>query len=144
MKRTVLVTLFGIFVVACASAQTMCKHKNTYIASISKSTNGTAASVTDATNKVWSATFADYTITGNAACNEVSGTVNTVNTALYTVAADQGPYCWCAMQTPLSSYWVFLDTYADAASCASGCTLACGNAIKSNVTFRTATLESIW
>lgn len=144
MKGLMIAGLIGICTVTCASAQTMCKHKNTYIASVSKSTNGTSASVTSAADKKWSATFANYTITGDAACNEIAGTANTVNTALYTVAADEGPYCWCAMQTPMSSYWVFLDTYSDASSCASGCTLACGTAVQSNTTFRTAVLESVW
>lgn len=143
MKRTIICL---ICVLGCVSAhgQTMCKHTNTYIASVSKSINGTSSTVISAANKTWSATFSAYTITGNAACNEVSGTVNTVNTGLYTVAGDVGQYCWCQMQTPMSSYWVFLNTYASADACASGCTGACGTAVQSNTTFRTALLESVW
>lgn len=144
MMNKTLVFLIGVLAVWSASAQTMCKHKNTYIASISKSTNGTAAAVTDAAAKTWSATFANYTIRGNAACNEISGTANTVNTGLYTVSGDQGPYCWCQMQGPMSSYWVYLDSYATADACAAGCTLACGTAIQSNATYRTAVLEAVW
>ncbi len=143
MKR-IIICLICVFGCVAANAQTMCKHKNTYIASVSKSTNGTTASVTDASAKTWSATFSAYTIHGNAACNEVSGTANTVNTALYTTAGDEGTYCWCQMQRPMASYWVFLDTYATAAACASGCTLACGTATQSNATYRTALLESVW
>ncbi|MBO4683104.1 MAG: hypothetical protein J5611_00795 [Alphaproteobacteria bacterium] len=143
MKKT-LVGLICACSVFAADAQTMCKHKNTYIASISKSTNGTSSTVTNAANKTWSATFPNYTITGNAACNEISGTANTVNTALYTTAGDQGTYCWCQMQTPLSSYWVFLDTYGTDSACASGCAGACATAIQSNATYRTAILNSIW
>ena len=140
-------TIFGLICicVACSAyGQTMCKRKNTHIASISKSINGTSAAVVDAGLKQWSATFANYTITGNAACTEVPGTVNGVNTALYATSGDIGPYCWCQMQTPMSSYWVMLSTYADETACASGCTLACGTAIQSNVTYRTAALESVW
>ena len=137
--KHIIVAIIGLCVVVCtASAQTMCKRNGTYIASISKSTNGTAAAVTDAADKTWSATFTNYTITGNAACNEITGTSGTANTALYTTSNDQGQYCWCQMQQPMSSYWVMLDTYTDATTCASGCTLACATAIQSNVTFRTA------
>lgn len=144
MMKKLLIALICVGAVGGAVGQTMCVHKNTYVASVSKSTNGTAASVTSAEDKTWSATFPNYTITGNAACNEIAGTANTANTALYTVAADQGQYCWCEMQRPMSSYWVFLQSYADAGTCASSCTLACATAIQSNVTFRTAVLESIW
>lgn len=143
MKK-LFVCVMCVFALCSADAQTMCVRKNAYVASVSKSTNGTSAAVTDASLKKWSATFANYTITGNAACNEISGTANTVNTALYTGPGDQGQYCWCSMQTPMSSYWVFLDTYSNDSTCASGCTLACATATQSNVTFRTALLESVW
>ncbi len=143
MKK-IIVFLLCMFCITPSFATMMCKHKSTYIASVSKSTNGTSHSVTNATNKTWSATFPNYTITGNAACNDISGTTGTANTALYTVAADEGVHCWCEMQQPISSYWVYLKSYSDKSACASGCASDCGAAIQSNATYRTNVLDAVW
>lgn len=143
MKK-IMAILLCVFCVTPSFATMMCKHKNTYIASVSKSTNGTSHSVIDATAKTWSATFPQYTITGNAACNDISGTTGTANTALYTVSADQGINCWCEMQQPISSYWVYLKSYNDLSECESDCTSDCGAAIQSNVAYRTSVLDAVW
>jgi len=154
MKKIILalvVCLSGIFA---ANAANVCVKNNTFIAFLKKSVNGTTGSSTN-TGKQWTVTF-DYgnnvskTVTGLAACNEISGTTGTAKTNLYTSASDAGTKCWCQIgpaygaETGLTSYWVFLDTYQDSSTCASSCANDCMTAVKTNTTFRTAIFEAIW
>ena len=113
----------------------------------------------DNANKIWKVEFNYKTITGDAACNEISGTVKTPVTNLYTDAEDSGQYCWCRMwpilsygyETGPSSYWMLLKQYSTDSLCESGdantdaCATACAKAVANNTDgFRTAMFESMW
>jgi hypothetical protein len=135
---------------------TVCAKNGTYVGLLKKNVTGSTGGYSN-DGKIWYVDF-DYgnnttrRITGLAACNEISGTVATPRTNLYTSASDSGEYCWCKMEpvysygieTGITSYWIFLDTYADATTCASSCTNACMNAVKTNTTFRSGMYESVW
>lgn len=123
----------------------ICQHTGTVSATIRKSPNGTNARVIDADNKLWSVDFDYGTMTGAAACNTLSGVINTAHTGMFTYATDHGANCWCAMQRPISSYWVFYTTYEDSDSCEENCTLRCAQITASNEnSFRYALMDSIW
>ena len=143
-----------------ADALTICAHTNTYVAVLKKSIDGKSYSA-DSSNKIWNVVF-DYTtvdgnsdkvLTGMAACNGVSSTVNTALTNLYTTPSDIGTNCWCkiypiteyGLSTGLASYWVlFKDDYLTDEACAESCTEACALAIKNNTNgFRAAVFDSI-
>ena len=144
--------IIGIFVCISAQALTTCLKNNSYFGIFKKSTNSTTPTVTDATKKIWKVVFDYTTITGYASCNEISGTANTPETRLVTGANDTGTKCWCQMwpiedygfEGGPTSYWIYLTSYADAATCASSCTADCATAVASNTTFRSAVFESMW
>ena len=159
MKRVMMI----LMMIMCATttyAYTICAKNGTYVGVLRKNVNGTVADVTNtSTKKQWAVEYNYKTITGYAACNEISGTANTPQTNLYTNAGDAGQYCWCEMwpiyddddttnyhyETGITSYWVFLNTYSDSATCASSCTSACANAMANNTNgFRSAVFESVW
>lgn len=103
-------------------------------------------------------------ITGSATCNDISvksavngsssnaGTAEPgdANTFLRAVYTDVGKNCWCKMDGPITSWWVFLRAYDNAESCASGCTSYCASGMASNTEMsngrlmRTAIFDSIW
>ncbi len=148
--KTMKYIIFGLFIFSLPGyATTMCVHNGSYIVTLSISTNG-VSSTTDGAGG-WSVTF-DYptsslgtnVVTGYAACNEVSGTANTVDSTVSTSTADVGENCWCSMATPMVSDWAYIDTYASNADCASGCATACANAIKTSSTLRSAIFQAIW
>lgn len=151
MKKIIFVSLVGIMCCGGVWGLDTCAKTNTYVGIFKKNVNGTA-SESNPTTKVWRVTFDYITLTGMAACNDISGTANTPTTNLVTNASDQGDKCWCQMwpvesyghETGPSSYWMYLTSYADATTCASTCTSACATAVQSNTTFRTAMFESMW
>lgn len=134
-----------------AGAITTCAPTGTYIGILKKNVAGTSGDYTDAT-KEWQVVFDYTTITGNAACNQISGTYAVPKTNLYTNAGDEGIHCWCQMwpssyynkTTGLTSYWMYLTSYPDSTTCASTCTSACKTAVMSDTTFRGAMFESVW
>ena len=140
---------------------TVCAVNNSYIAVFKKTlTSATVDASANGTTKTWQVTMEDSgtgyskTVTGVAACNEVTGTVNSPKTNLYTTATDIGPNCWCKMEpveaygyeTGIASYWVLNKSYADETSCAAGCATHCATdmAATPTSTFRNAILEAIW
>ena len=145
-----------------ALGTTVCAVNNTYIGLFKKSVGGTVTTYS-AANKTWKVTLTngdDYTrvITGIAACNEVSGTVGTATTNLYTTTTDVGQHCWCkfdpvydyGQESGIASYWVYHGVYLDGSSnpdpetCASSCTNACATDIATDATFRTSMFNAIW
>ena len=158
--KQIMIFLMVILCSTVSYAYTICAKTDTYVGVLRKNVNGTVADVTNtSTKKQWAVEYNYKTITGYAACNEISGTVNTPQTNLYTNAIDAGQYCWCEMwpiyddddttnyhyETGITSYWVFLADYSTAASCASSCTSACANAMANNTNgFRSAVFESVW
>ncbi len=171
MKR-IMIFLIMIMGIYSAHAYTICAKLNTYVGVVRKGVNGTVANVTNtASKKQWAVEYDYKTITGYAACNEISGTFATPQTNLYTNAGDAGQYCWCEMwpiyddddttnyhyETGITSYWVFLHDYTTSSSCASSCASACANAMALNHNsslspagatnssgFRHAVFESVW
>lgn len=148
MKKTILIFMV-LFIPIVAGATTMCVHSNSYVATLLRSRNG--ASVTTGANGTWTVTFDYYTsslntmdVSGLAACNEVAGTVNTADGTVSTAVSDIGVNCWCMMKTPLVSDWVYSGAYASDSACASSCTAACANNVRTVTAFRTAMYESVW
>ena len=141
-------------------AYTICGKNNTYVGVVRKNVNGTVLNVTNnASKKQWAVEYDYKTITGYAACNEITGTAGAPKTNLYTTAADAGQYCWCEMwpiyddsdatnyhyETGLTSWWVYLSDFSNASSCASGCASACANAMANDTNgFRSAVFEAVW
>ncbi len=132
----------------------VCVKDNTYVVVLKHNVDGTSTPYN--TTKTWKVEFNYKTITGEAACNNISGTVKTPITNLYTNAEDSGSYCWCRMwpvsalgyDSGPSSYWTLLQQYTGGTAetdCESGCTAACGSAIASNTNgFRVAIFEAMW
>ncbi len=156
MKKFLILFFVCLFGIDIANAVTVCAKNNTYVGILKKNIAGTTGTSSN-NGKIWYVDF-DYgnnttkRVTGIAACNGISGTYATPQTNLYTSSVDQGKYCWCKMEpvysygteTGITSYWMFLDTYTDAATCASNCTNDCMTAVKTNTTFRSAMYESVW
>ena len=135
----------------CAFGTTTCMKSGTYVGILKPSVAGTSGDH-DNTTKQWRVVFDYKTITGLAACNDITGTYATAKTNLFTNAGDQGTYCWCKMSPAstyntnigITSYWVYLNSYTDSTTCASTCASACKTAMMSDTTFRTAVFESVW
>ncbi len=142
-----------------AFGTTVCAVNNSYIAVFKKTiTTGTVNEHEDGTTKTWKVTMTDTnyskTITGVAACNEVSGTNGTAQTNLYTTRTDVGQHCWCKMEpveaygyeTGIASYWVYNKAYADATACAAACSTQCATDMAAAPTssFRSAVFDAIW
>lgn len=152
MKKIVAIICLIMVTPYVAHAVTTCLRTNAYVGIFKKSVDSTTTPVTDSTNKTWKIIFDYATITGLAACNEISGTANTPTTNLVTNAADEGPHCWCEMwpvedygyESGPTSYWIYLQAYANASTCASSCTSACATAVATDDTFRSAMFESMW
>jgi len=147
MKKICLIWL--LIIPVATNATTMCMHTGSYVATLLRSRDG--VSITPGANGAWTTTFDYYTsslntmdVSGLAACNEVTGTANTADGTVSTSPSDTGSNCWCVMGAPLTSDWVFLNTYASDSDCASSCTTACATAAKTSTAFRTAMFESVW
>ena len=150
MKKTITAILTVMMFCVSAHAFTTCLRNNSYFQVFKKNTNATVTPGTnptvDSTNKTWKVVFDYITITGYASCNEISGTTATPKTNLVTGASDTGTHCWCEMwpveaygfEGGPTSYWIYLQSYANASTCASDCTSDCASAVASNTTFRSA------
>lgn len=153
MKTNKIISIFCacVFGVGAAFGATVCAKTGTFAGILKKNVAGTS-SESDNSTKVWRVVYNYATLTGLAACNEISGTYGTPLTNLSTSYVDVGQYCWCKLEpvesygyaTGITSYWVFLNTYTDAATCGNSCTAACRDAMASNTTFRSAVFESVW
>lgn len=103
-------------------------------------------------------------IKGETTCNEIAvksaidGSSNNVGTAepgdantfLRASPNDTGTKCWCKMDGPVTSWWVYLKTFDSADACASGCTSYCANGMAKNTELsngrlmRVAIFDAIW
>ena len=166
MKKISILFAVMTMLVGQAFAVTMCVKNNTYIGVLRKNVNGSVTDVTNDTTvgsekKQWKITFDYKSITGYAACNEISGSFGVAQTNLYTDASNVGQYCWCQMfpiyesgsadydsESGASSFWVYLKEFTGGSAvsdCASSCTSACANAIANNTDgFRSAIFEAVW
>lgn len=160
MKKLLLTCVLCLCAVAAYGATT-CIHTRTGVFMLKKSANGISSSHNNS-DMTWSVTF-DYdivpnnssyrTLTGNATCNEITTatdgsdiTKNGANTYLRASTSDVGTMCWCSMSAPVSSWWVFMQAYADEETCASSCAAACADGVKNNTdNFRSAGVYlAIW
>ena len=159
MKKIITIMIMAIISISGTYGYTICAKDNTFVGVLRKNVNGTVIDVTDTGGKKqWVVEYNYKTITGCAACNEISGSVGVPQTNLYTNAGDAGRYFWCQMwpvyddddttnyhyETGITSYWVYLDDYGTAADCASDCTSDCASAMATNRAFRSAVFESVW
>lgn len=150
MKKLIFV-LCSMLAIGVSYGATVCAKSGTLVAVLKKNISGVTSEYDDS-NKVWKIDFGYKTLTGLAACNAISGTYATPTTNLYTSKVDAGVHCWCKMEpvdyynyeTGFTSYWMYLNEYADSATCASNCTSDCTTAVSSNTTFRSAMFESVW
>ena len=98
----------------------------------------------DAAKKTWSAIFPDYTISGIASCNSLTGTSGTAypeyNNQITAGYQTDGDNCWCRMTSPVRSAWVFL--YTPGSDCAERCVLGCGYNVRAAAPVRTAIITS--
>lgn len=146
MKKLLIACVLCLSVVAAYGATT-CIHSRTAVFMLKKSVNGISASHNNS-DMIWRVTF-DYdlvpndssyrTLTGNATCNEVSTNIdgaqiqkNAANVYLRASTSDVGTMCWCSLSAPVSSWWVFMQAYADEDACAAGCAAACADGVKNN------------
>jgi len=154
MKRLMIIVC-SIMVMAGAYANSnICRKSNTVVILMSKSTNGSGSATVDAAAKTWSVPFSYATlsvgsrtlnvISGNAACNGLTGTANTVDSSVRTTSADVGVNCWCEMMLPAHSYWTYVQQFNSDAACDAGCATACANAISTSQSFRTGIFGGIW
>ena len=160
MKK-ILMTILCLMPVVANGTTTVCAVNNSYIAVFKKTlTSASVDASANGTTKTWQVSMADTgtnyskTVTGIAACNEVTGTRGTAKTNLYTTTNDIGQYCWCKMEpveaygyeTGIASYWVFNKEYASADACRDACSTQCATDIASisDSSFRSSILEAIW
>lgn len=153
MKKLLLIGIMCLGMLSAYGATT-CIHTRTGVFILKKSVNGISSSH-NTNDMTWSVTF-DYdivpnnssyrTLTGNATCNEITTDVSggaikkgVSNVYLRATSADVGTMCWCAMNEPVSSWWVFMQAYPDEDTCAASCAAACEDGMKNNTdNFRSA------
>ena len=166
-----ILSLMMLFITGVSHAEEMCVTSGFNFIVLHASVDGVVQDV-NPTKKQFSIQFDSDAksyhrrITGIASCNEINvnddngtATQNTVTTKLYTTTSDEGQYCWCKMEpvydstdtthyptrVGLASYWQYLTSYNDNASCAADCATDCANAIANNTNdFRTVMFNSIW
>ena len=96
----------------------------------------------NAAESTWSVTFPNYTVSGIASCNSLTGSwgiaypeYNDQITAGYQTNQLQ---CWCRMTSPVRSAWLYDRQYDSASECASDCAKYCGYYTQHMSNFRTA------
>lgn len=176
MKKRCLLALSVLFGSGAMAADTneICKRDALTMIVLQKEVNGTVTSA-NAETKRWAVDFdydlfagthPDYIseITGSTTCNEIAvksaidGSSNNAgaaesgdaNTFLRAATNDVGYNCWCKMDGPVTSWWVFLQAFDTAEECASDCTSYCANGFANNSEMsngrlmRHAMFDAIW
>lgn len=128
----------------------MCLRDNTYVGVVSRSRDGTSHSF-DASTRTWTVEMDYITSTANknkisgfGACSDTEGIVNNANPTLTFDISGEGTHCWCQMQSPVVSGWVYYGAFASEGACNTGCLNACGNSVQTSADFRTAMAETVW
>ena len=126
MKK-IIFALCSILVLTSSYGVTLCKKNNTAIAVLNKTVGG---SVTSASGHAWAVAMTDgNNVRGKSLCTAQPGTgFAEVNTAVADTA-DTGTYCYCKMMGPATTYWVYIDEYADATACENGCVTMCADLV---------------
>ena len=170
----VLISILILGPVYAADTNEICKRKTLRMIVLQKEINGTVTDA-DTTSMRWAVDFnydlfsnthTEYLteITGSTTCNEIAvksaidGSSNNAgaaspgdaNTFLRSATSDVGANCWCKMDGPVTSWWVYLKTYDDADACANECTSYCANGFANNTEMsngrlmRSAIYNAIW
>lgn len=157
-----------------ADTNEICKRKTLNMIVLQKNVNGTVTDV-DTESLRWAVDFGydlfanTHTvsvseITGSTTCNDIAvksaidGSSNNAgatepgdaNTFLRAATNDVGTNCWCKMDGPVTSWWVWLKAYDTADACASGCTRYCADGFANNSEMsngrlmRSAIFDAIW
>ena len=157
-----------------ADSNEICKRKTLNMIVLQKNVNGTVTDV-DTESLRWAVEFGydlfanTHTvsvseITGSTTCNDIAvksaidGSSNNAgatepgdaNTFLRAATNDVGTNCWCKMDGPVTSWWVWLKAYDTADACASGCTRYCADGFANNSEMsngrlmRSAIFDAIW
>ena len=66
-----------------------------------------------------------------------------VNSGRPTTLTDGYKYCWCKMEQPAGSSWVFIYSFVDSADCARNCAVNCANLVQNFAGFRGAVFGSV-
>lgn len=176
MKKLISVLIGIIFVYSSYGADTneICKRKTLTMIVLQKNVNG---SVTDSDSEtmrwgvdygydLFSNSHSEYIseITGSTTCNDIAvksaidgssssagdAAPGDANTFLRAATNDVGANCWCKMDGPVTSWWVYLKTFDSADGCASGCTRYCADGMANNTEMpngrlmRHAIFDAIW
>ncbi|MFQ6730075.1 MAG: hypothetical protein ACLRFK_03455 [Alphaproteobacteria bacterium] len=176
MKRIFYAFLMMVITVSSYGADTneICKRKTMMMIVLQKNVDGTVTDVDTDTLKwgvdygydIFANTHSESIseITGSTTCNDIAvksaidGSSNNAgaaepgdaNTFLHAATNDVGTNCWCKMDGPVTSWWVYLKTYDSASACASGCTSYCANGMANNTEMpngrklRHAIFDAIW
>lgn len=176
MKRMLCFFVALIVVLPSYGADTneICKRKTLTMIVLQKNVNGVVTD-TDSSTMRWAVDY-DYDlfanshteylseIIGSTTCNDIvvksaiDGSSNNAGTAepgdantfLRAATNDVGSNCWCKMDGPVTSWWVYLKTFDSADACASGCTSYCANGMANNTEMsngrlmRNAIFDAIW
>ena len=168
--------IFVCFAIPCFANETntVCRSSGSVALVLHKEVNGT---VTENADNHWAVTLpydvfsggaydgaGSDTVRGSAACSTISvksaadgssyngGTAEfgDVNTFAKMAAANEGTKCWCKMDGPITSWWAYVNEYADADTCASECTTYCANGFATNTQMsngryvRNAIIDAVW
>ena len=176
MKRILYLMVMILMALPSYGADTneICKRKTLMMIVLQKDVNGSVSDIdTDAYR--WSVemgydlfanshTVSVSEITGSTTCNDIAvksaidGSSNNAgavepgdaNTFLRAATGDIGTNCWCKMDGPVTSWWVWLKAFETADACASGCTSYCANGFAKNSEMsngrlmRNAIFDAIW
>ena len=93
-------------------------------------------------NETWSVTFPNYTVSGVASCNSITGTPGTAYSGnqnnITQGYQENQPNCWCRMTNPVRSAWVFSGSFGTVSECAPNCVFHCSNRSSNFSDFRRA------
>lgn len=93
----------------------------------------------------WGVKFPEYIVMGIAACSDLPGEYNELATdqakvdAAYTrtsTSLPKGGNCYCKMESPVMSSWVFKNTDDDSSYCAYNCAFHCALSVRYTEVFR--------
>lgn len=161
----------------------LCKRRSVVMVVLERDTNGEVLDIKDDTMSwrvgfgydLYANTLPDTPtadkgiIIGSATCNEISYkssldgtkaeyepvTPGDANTFLKSAPQDRGPNCWCKMDGPVTSWWVFVKTYTESEGgsdkCGTDCTKYCANGFADKAitltngrNIRYALFDAIW
>ena len=154
----------------------ICRRNTLVMAVLQMDKNGTGYSINETDKTKWSVTFdydifgnmrgavQAYSINGRSTCNKITkkskpdgtgsdggdATPGDVNTFLKPSPMDVGEWCWCRMAGPVTSWWMYVNTYASEQECEDNCATYCARGLSENTAMsnnrgiRDAMFYAIW